>query len=246
MRGVYHLSKSFLDLLEKQKLSEYNFEEVLGIHMKNTDVELQMIDLELNSLKYPPHLLKIKNRIFDFSQKTGIDKTAKIAKSAIIGKNVYIGKNTQIMEYAIVKNNVYIGNDCIIGNHSVVRDYSNIEDNVVIGAFSEVKNSIIYSRTHIHRDYIGDSVIGQNCRFGAGCITSNRLFRKEGKRPQIQCFIESKKEYINTELTSMGIVCADNVDVGTNVNFMPGVMIQSNVKIKPNSLIKKNIKKENI
>ncbi|RLG15006.1 MAG: hypothetical protein DRN66_00595 [Candidatus Nanohalarchaeota archaeon] len=240
--GTYHLSKKFLNILKAQKTSEYNFEEALSIHLKRNNVELELINEELNSLKYPFHLLAIKNRIFDMSLKPIIQKSAKIAESAIIGKNVHIGKNTTIMEGAVVKNNVYIGNNCIVGNHCVVRDYCNIEDNIVIGAHSEVKNSIMYSGTSIHRSYIGDSIIGQNCRFGACCITSNRLFRKQGKRPEIKCFIEAKKKYVNTGLTSLGIICADNVDVGTNVNFMPAVMIEADSRITPNSLVKGNVK----
>ena len=241
--GLYHLSKEFLNILDNQKPSEYNFEEALNILLESNKVEVKIIKEELNSIKYPFHLLAIKNSIFDSFLKPGISKSAKIAKSAIIGKNVYIGKNTILMEGAIVKNNVYVGDNCIIGNHSVVRDYTNVEDDVVVGAHSEIKNSVIYSGTSIHRSYIGDSVIGQNCRFGAGCITSNRLFRKQGIRPQIQCFIEAKKKHINTGITSLGIICGDDIDVGTNVNFMPGVLIESNARVMPNSMVKENIKR---
>ena len=67
-----------------------------------------------------------------------------------------------------------IGRRCSIGPFAYLREGTNLKDDVVIGVFTEIKNSTIGSNTVArHLAYIGDAQIGQRVNVGAGTIFAN-------------------------------------------------------------------------
>ncbi len=103
---------------------------------------------------------------------TNISSDTQIADSAIITGPVVIKKGTRIMEHAIIRGPSYIGENNIIGNNTLIRD-SFIGNNNVIGFNTEIKHSYITNDCWFHSNYIGDSIIMDNCLFGAGAVTAN-------------------------------------------------------------------------
>jgi len=234
--GVYILEPSFFKIYRKIKKHVYDFEDALNVYIKENNVRAVILKTDKKPLlKYSWHLFGMKNYLFDKFLESKIEKSAQVSKKAVIEGKVYIGKNTKVFENAVIKGPVYIGDDCVVGNNALVRDYTNLEDKVLIGANAEVKNAIFSEGSHMHSGYIGDSIIGENCRMGANAVTANVKI----DRAIIKSIIEGKK--IETGLKAFGCVIGDNTKTGISCSFMPGVLIGSDCVIGPNSVVMKNI-----
>lgn len=234
--GIYFLPKEFFDYYKKIKEHMYSYEDSLQLIIEENETRIIVIEKETNTLKYPWDIFNLKKEIMDsYVKEQNISGSTKIGRNVIIEGNVWIGENTKIYENVVIKGPVYIGNNCVIGNSSLIRKYSNIEDDVMIGAFSEISNTLIQEGTHIHNGFFGDSIIGKNCRIGAGVIVANRrLDRKEIK-------VVVKEKEINSGLSYLGAIIGNDTILGISVGIMPGIMIGSNVVIGPQTQIKENI-----
>jgi UDP-N-acetylglucosamine diphosphorylase/glucosamine-1-phosphate N-acetyltransferase len=85
---------------------------------------------------------------------------------------VYIGKGALVMEGSLIRGPVSIGEG------AVVKMGTRIYPGTTIGPFctagGEIKNSILMAYSNkAHDGYLGDSVIGEWCNFGAGSSNSN-------------------------------------------------------------------------
>ena len=143
-----------------------------------------------------------------------------------------------VQEYLLknAKTKIYIGKNCQISKNCFIRGLVSIGDNCRIGNSVEIKNSIIGDNTSIpHLNYIGDSIIGENCNFGAGVITANVRFDKKTIKSKV------KGNLIDTQREKMGCIIGNNTQAGINVSLMPGVLIGSNCQIGPASLVRENI-----
>ncbi len=85
-----------------------------------------------------------------------------------------IGQDTVIEPFTYIHGEVKIGRDCRIGPFAFLRHGTVLEDDIVLGVFTEVKNSILADGVRArHHSYIGDATVGQNVNIGAGSITAN-------------------------------------------------------------------------
>jgi UDP-N-acetylglucosamine diphosphorylase/glucosamine-1-phosphate N-acetyltransferase len=85
---------------------------------------------------------------------------------------VYIGKGALVMEGSLIRGPVSIGEG------AVVKMGTRLYPGTTIGPFctagGEIKNSILMAYSNkAHDGYLGDSVIGEWCNFGAGSSNSN-------------------------------------------------------------------------
>jgi bifunctional UDP-N-acetylglucosamine pyrophosphorylase/glucosamine-1-phosphate N-acetyltransferase len=217
--GIYFLEPDFFNYYQDLlKHHEADFVDALNFYIKDKKTKVLFWPKEMFSLKYPWDLLAISKIILESENSKNY-----ISPSATIGENV------------VIKGKVYIGDNCQIGHNNVLRGPLNLENNVKTGAFCEIKNSVVQEETHFHSGYIGDSVIGQNCRFGAGFITANRRI----DRQNIKSTFKGKK--IDTGLTYLGTMAGNNVCFGVHSATMPGVLIGSNCVIGPATLIFENL-----
>lgn len=235
--GIYLLPKDFFAYHKRVKEQMYSFEDAINLYAKEKDARVVLTELNLPSLKYPWDLFSVSKIVINKEiKKSSISKKAKIFPKAIIKGKVIICEGVRIYENAVVNGPCYIGKNVIIGNNSVIRDYTNLEDDVLIGANAEVARSVFQDDVHMHSGFIGDSIIDQNCRIGAGVISANvRIDRRE-----IKSIIKNKK--INTGKKSLGVIIGEKSFLGINASVMPGVLIGSNCLIGPNSVLKENIK----
>ncbi|MBC8388233.1 MAG: bifunctional UDP-N-acetylglucosamine diphosphorylase/glucosamine-1-phosphate N-acetyltransferase GlmU [Actinobacteria bacterium] len=100
-----------------------------------------------------------------------------------IGKNCIIGSFSQLTDCEIgsgsdVKSSVIlgasIGHENNIGPYSYIRPGTKTGRNVKIGAFCEIKKSVVSKGSKIpHLSYIGDSEIGSGINIGASTVTVN-------------------------------------------------------------------------
>tara|TARA_Y100000310_G_C20583848_1_gene764380 strand:- start:635 stop:1318 length:684 start_codon:yes stop_codon:yes gene_type:complete len=174
-------------------------------------------------VQYPRDLFSVLDTLFEKSDSEQI-----IHPSATIG------------EGTVITGPVYIGKDCVIGAHNVLRGPLNLEQGVKTGAFCELKHSIVQEGTHFHSGYVGESIIGKNCRFGGGVIASDRRI----DRGTIKVEVEGEK--IDTKSTYMGVVIGNETKVGIHVGFMPGVMIGSDCIVGPGTQVFKNLEDHSV
>ncbi|NMC05429.1 MAG: NTP transferase domain-containing protein [Candidatus Lokiarchaeota archaeon] len=160
----------------------------------------------------------------------------KIETNVKLKGEVYIGARTIVRSGTYIEGPVYVGEDCEIGPNAYIRPNTYIGDKCRIGNACEVKGSIIMAGTKIsHLSYVGDSVIGENVNFGAATIAANlRLDHKE-------ISLRENGLLIPTGLKKLGVLCGDNVSVGSNSNLEPGVRIGANAIIGPNVTVSEDI-----
>src|SRR3989344_4740069 len=216
--GIYLLEPAYFDYYQKlPKHHEADNIDTLNIYLKEKKACLLLWENDIPSLKYPWNVLSISRIMLESESFQNY-----VSPAATIGTNV------------VIKGKVYIGDNCQIGDNNVLRGPLNLEKNVKTGAFFEIKNSVVQEGTHFHSGYVGDSVIGKNCRLGAGFITANRRL----DRGNIKSVVKGKK--IDTGLTYFGAAVGDNSSFGIHAGTMPGILIGSNSVIGPGSLVSEN------
>lgn len=211
---TYVLPKEFFDYYARVPRKEDSLIGAINLLIKEKGADLVLAEKSPISLKYPWDVLAIL-KTMDFKDY--------VAPTASIGKN------------AVINGKVYIGENCRIGDNNVLRGPLILEDNVVTGAFCEIKNSAVGSGTHFHSGYVGDSVIGENCRFGAGFITANRRTDRNNIKSAV------KNEKIDTGLTHLGAIIGSNSRFGIHAGTMPGIIIGSDCSIGPGTLVFENV-----
>ena len=238
--GIYHFNKKIFDYIRKTKKSirgEYEITD--SINMMLNDKKLEGIFLkEWKDVVYPWHLIDANEEILK-----KIDKKIKgnIEKNTTIKGDVIIGKNTTIMAGSYIEGPVVIGENCKIGPNCYIRAYTSIGNNCHVGNACEVKNSIIMDGTNIpHQNYVGDSVLGQNCNLGAGSKVANLRLDKKN----ITVVLNGEK--VDTKRRKLGVIMGDNVQTGINSMMNVGTTIGNNVFIGPGAFATGEIKPDTI
>lgn len=225
--GLYLLDAAIFPVIEKLEPSPRGEYEITGALQSFIDQGNDMAYEEITSwqnLTYPWDLLKV-NRILLDSLSEEIQ--GKMEQVHVAG-TLRLGKNSTIKSNAYIEGPVIIGDDCKIGPNCYLRPGTVIGNHCHVGSFVEIKNSIIMDNTKIpHLNYIGDSIIGQGCNFGAGSKIANlRLDEKEIIVRDIP--IGSKK---------LGAIIGDNVKIGINANINVASFIGNDTFIGPGALV---------
>ena len=182
------------------------------------------------AIKYPWHLLRLAEFHLEKLSRN-ISPDAEIAKTAVVNGNVVIESGVKILDHAVINGPAYLGKGSIIGNHTLVRS-SSLGERCVVGHATEVARSLLQDEVWMHKNYIGDSVIGSNVSFGSGTVTGNlRLDEGEISVGPPNPFERGDNARINSRRSKLGLITGDNIRVGINTSFMPGVKIGSNTMI---------------
>lgn len=167
------------------------------------------------AIKYPWDILPVMEHFLKQSGK-GISPKAKISKTAVIEGDVIIEDGVRVLENAVIKGLCYIGRNSVIGNNALIRDNSHIGEGCVVGYGTEIKHGYIGDNNWFHQNYFGDSIIGNDCSFGAGTVSANlRLDKKD-------ITVSVGDEEISTGLNKLGALIGNGVRTGINVGIMPG------------------------
>jgi bifunctional UDP-N-acetylglucosamine pyrophosphorylase/glucosamine-1-phosphate N-acetyltransferase len=85
-----------------------------------------------------------------------------------------IGQDTVIYPFTYIHGHVKVGRHCSIGPFAYLREGTVLADDVVVGVFTELKNSSLGAGTRArHLSYIGDAEIGERVNVGAGTLFAN-------------------------------------------------------------------------
>jgi len=91
-----------------------------------------------------------------------------------IDARAQIGQDTVIEPFTYIHGKVVIGQGCRVGPFAYLRDGTVLKNDVVLGVYTEVKNSTLSDGVRArHHSFIGDATVGKNVNVGAGSITAN-------------------------------------------------------------------------
>jgi len=227
--STYLLSPKFVSVLGRAKPGHYSFEDALSQLVAQGKVSCAKVEGHQPTLKYPWHLLALKNFIMErtLPQSPVIEPGAEVDESAIIRGRVFVANGAKVMENAVIKGPAYIGAGAVVGTGALVRDYSCLEARAVAGYCTEVKNSLLLDGVHTHHCSVEDSVIDSNCRLAAFSVTANRRFDKQPVKS------DSKNGKKDTGLDFFGTVMGVGAWLGVNASVMPGAKLGSGAGVMP-------------
>ena len=217
--GIYHFGASIFDALRSVPLSERGeYELTDALNQLAARESIAMVELFSWMEIGRPWDILAANEILLREQTPQI--LGEVEAGAILKGAVSVGQGSIIRSGAYIQGPVLIGQDCDIGPNCYIRPTTCIGDRVRVGNAVEVKNSAIMSGSKIgHLSYVGDSIIGEGCNFGAGTICSN--LRHD--RKNIKSYVKGEK--VDSGRRKLGAVMGDNVMTGINTSIYPGTVI---------------------
>ena len=236
--GIYVFSTEIFEKIRETHPSprgEWEITDSLSLLMqeKRPVVGVQISGEEWLDVGRPWDLFEASRRILS-QMKTTINGV--IEDGAHLIGSVVVAKRARVRSGAYIEGPAFIDEDSDIGPNCFIRPCTSIGKDVKIGNGCEVKNSIVMDHTQIrHLSYVGDSIIGEHCNFGAGTVVAN--YRLDGKTIKMTI----KGEVVDSERTKLGVVLGDNVKTGINTLFMPGVKIGQNSWIGPNVVVHRDV-----
>ncbi|PVX27585.1 MAG: hypothetical protein CW716_01510 [Candidatus Bathyarchaeum sp.] len=228
--GVYILTKQIFDYYKKIPVSDHQYEDAILQFIKDRNVvKAVSYDRFFAGYKYPWDLFTINKHLMDKKiTKQTIEENVKLSEKSSVEGNVWIGKGAKVFANACINGPCYIGENCVVGNNSLVRDYTSLGRGCVVGYSSEVKHSLVGDDCWFHTNYVGDSIISDNCLFGAGTITAN--FRFDEKN--VPVWVGDKR--VDSGTNKLGAIIGDNCKTGINSCLEPGVKIGPQSMVGPN------------
>jgi len=234
--GIYHFNKKIFEFIDKTNQSprgEYEITDSINLMAKEEKIKGIYLK-KWKDIIYPWNLLEANEEILNSIERK-ID--GMVEENVTIKGEVVVGKGSIIMNGSYIEGPAVIGKNCKIGPNCYIRPYTSIRDNCHIGNASEIKNSIIMDNSNVpHQNYVGDSVIGQNCNLGAGTKIANLRMDKKN----IKVFLNGKK--IDTKRRKLGAIIGDNVQTGINAMINVGTIIGNDVFIGPGAIARGEIK----
>ena len=185
-------------------------------------------------IKYPWHIFKVMEYFLDNAQ-SYIAASARISEKASIERKVIVSDNVRVLENAVIRGPAYIGPNSIIGNNVLVRDYSHIGSNSVVGYSTEVKHSYTGDNCWFHSNYIGDSIVDDDCSLGAGTVLAN--FRLDEGNIQIKV----GDSLVDTGFDKLGAIMGRGCRIGVNASLMPGVRVGPDSAVGPQVCLHKDL-----
>ena len=146
-----------------------------------------------------------------------------VIRAAIINAEegpVYIGKNATVHENAVIKGPFAMLENSHVNIGSKIREATTIGPNCKVGG--EVKNTVFLANSNKgHEGFVGNSVVGEWCNFGADTNTSNL----KNNYQSVRAWSYAKGAYENTGLQFCGLLMGDHSKCGINTMFNTGTVV---------------------
>lgn len=232
--GIYVYPHSIFDAIRRTPLSarnEYEITDSLQL-LIDDGVDVGYVTLSGNWLDIgrPWDLLDANEYLLSCLQP---ELKGEIEPLATLKGNISIGEGTKIRNGSYIEGPVIIGRNCDIGPNCYIRPGTSIGKDVRIGNAVEIKNSIIMNGTHIgHLSYVGDSIIGERCNFGAGTKVAN--LRHDGRTIRVKL----KGTLVDSGRRKLGTIMGDDVHTGINSMINAGAVVESEARISPGKFVK--------
>jgi len=133
---------------------------------------------------------------------------------------IYLGKNSIVQEGVVIRGAFALGENAQINMGAKLRG------DTTVGPFSkvggEVSNSVFFGNSNkAHDGYLGNSVIGEWCNFGAGTNSSNLKNNYE----TVKLWNHGENTYKNTGLQFCGLMMGDYSKCGISTIFNTGTVV---------------------
>lgn len=233
---VVHLHKDVRKLfhyIEKTDSPKDDLYECALTKMIREGIKVKVVEYAGNwvAIKYPWHVQDVVKYFLNSLKAQTIKDSVKVSKNVQIEGKVIIEDDVKILEGAIVKGPCYIGKNTIVGNNVLIRDYTHIGENCSIGYSTEITRSYIGDNCFFHSNFIGDSIICDNCLFGYGTITANYRLDQDTIKVKVN---ESK---VDSGRTKLGAIVGEGTRIGVGCMIMPGVRLGPNSIIGPGTIV---------
>ncbi|MFO7774076.1 MAG: sugar phosphate nucleotidyltransferase [Dehalococcoidia bacterium] len=190
-------------------------------------------------IKYPWHIFKVMEYFLDNAQ-SYIAPSARISEKATIEGKVILSDNVRVLENAVIRGPAYVGPNSIIGNNVLVRDHSHIGAKSVVGYSTEVKHSYIGDNCWFHSNYVGDSIIDDDCSLGAGTVLAN--FRLDEGNIRIKI----GDSFLDTGYDKLGAIIGRGCRIGINASLVPGVRVGPDSFVGPHICLRQDLEAHKI
>ncbi len=155
-------SQSFYCLEHLWDLFQFNGREIIGDFRLAGSIDLENITISASAT--------LENKK-DITLKSGAEIEASCVIDAREGP-VYIGNNAKIMAGSVLRGPIAVCQGSIVKAGAKIYKDTTIGPVCKVGG--EISNTIFHSYSNkAHHGYIGNSVVGQWCNFGAGTTVSN-------------------------------------------------------------------------
>ncbi len=235
--GIYAFSPEIFGAIEKTEKSERGEYEITSSIDRLIELEKDVSAVELSGIWSDignPWNYLDSNKVLLGKANPAIKGT--VENGAVVKGTLILGKGSVVRSGTYIEGPVYIGENCKIGPNTYIRSYTSIGNNSRAGNAVELKNSIIMDNTNIsHLSYVGDSIIGGGCNFGAGTLVGNLRLDEKSVKMRIG------DELYDTGRRKMGCVVGDNVKTGLNVMINSGRKIGSNSMIGPGVVVYRDV-----
>ena len=133
---------------------------------------------------------------------------------------VYIGKNATIHENAVIKGPFALLEEAHVNIGGKIREGTTIGPYCKVGG--EVKNTVFYANSNKgHEGFVGNSVIGEWCNFGADSNTSNL----KNNYQFVRLWQYGSRSYEDTGLQFCGLMMGDHSKCSINTMFNTGTVV---------------------
>jgi bifunctional UDP-N-acetylglucosamine pyrophosphorylase/glucosamine-1-phosphate N-acetyltransferase len=218
LAGVFVLPFKFFDFLDK---AGADMEQALKTVIKSMSLRAAIWDGDWLDMAYPWDILTANKSIMDTWTFAQVHQSVTIAGSELKGP-VHISEGVEIMSGVVLEGPAYIGPGSFIGHNTLIRPYTCIGANSVIGYGAELKNCVIFPNAQVGRScFIGDSVIGEGVKLGAGVMTINH------RVDQSDVSVKINKAAMKTGMSKLGAFIGDGAVVGALNSIAAGTVIEA-------------------
>lgn len=205
--------------------------QLLQNHAKAIERQLHLITKERSSSK-----ISSTNKII-CEEKIFIENNVELEYATLNAKNgsIYIGANAVIMEGATIRGPFALGKNSVVKMGTKIYGAVSTGNDCTLGG--EIKNSIFNRGSNkAHDGYLGDSIIGSWCNFGAGATNSN----VKNSASEVKVYDYHSKEFLNVG-KKFGMLLGDYSRIAINSAINTGSSIGVCCNVFGNGLLPKFI-----
>ena len=139
---------------------------------------------------------------------------------------IYIGKNAVVLDGCIIRGPFSLGDGAVLKMGAKIYGPTTIGPKCKVGG--EVKNVVFFGNSNKgHEGYLGNSVIGEWCNFGADTNSSN--LKNTYNSIKIWDYISEEQE--DTAQQFLGLLMGDHSKTGINTMFNTGTVVGVNANV---------------
>lgn len=224
-------SESVLSSIEKGKILTIEGFEVVEYKGELTSIDASWdifqetgneisSDIKRLALKRNKEVIESENTIF--GSDVFVEEGAKVRGSILNSESgpIHIGKDAEVMEGSVIRGPFTLGEHSSLKMSSKVYGPTTIGPHCKVGG--EVSNIVMFAYSNKgHDGFIGNSVIGEWCNFGADTNSSNL---KNNYSP-VRVWSYPKEKMEETGLQFCGLIAGDHCKTGINTMLNTGTVL---------------------